>query len=204
MQAITADGVRLSIRRHAAASDRRAVLLCTHAMMANGNYFERGFAQHLASRGIAVYVLDWRGHGASRPPHPQRDRWAFEDYVERDLPAAVDAVAADAGVDPEDLVYLGHSLGGLVGLAGFSTRTARRPRRISLWATSLWLPGPKLPALVSCRTGDERAVDPVPIAPDGGSTVAPQLLVRALLVECGPATRPLPGPALLGSVRPRP
>lgn len=145
MQAITADGVRLSIRRHSAAGDRRAVLLCTHAMMANGSYFERGFAQHVASQGIDVYVLDWRGHGASRPPHPQRDRWVFEDYVERDLPAAMDAVAADAGVDPEDLVYLGHSLGGLVGLAGFSTRTARRPRRISLWATSLWLPGPHGP-----------------------------------------------------------
>ncbi len=145
MRATTADGVRLAIRRHAAAGERRAVLLCTHAMMANGSYFERGFAQHLASRGVDVYVLDWRGHGASRPPRPRRDRWGFEDYVERDLPAAMDAVAGDAGVDPEDLVYLGHSLGGLVGLAGFSTRTASRPRRISLWATSVWLPGPNGP-----------------------------------------------------------
>ena len=145
MQVTTADGVRLSIRRHAAAGERRAVLLCTHAMMANGSYFERGFAQHLAGRGVDVYVLDWRGHGESRPPHPRRDHWVFEDYVERDLPAAMNAVAADAAVDVEDLVYLGHSLGGLAGLAGFSTRTAPRPRRVTVWATSVWLPGPSGP-----------------------------------------------------------
>jgi len=141
LAAITADGVALALRRFPARGPRRAVLLCTHAMMANGGYFCRGFAQHLAARGVDIYVLDWRGHGASRPPSPRRDSWCFDDYVELDLPAAVAAVAADAGVATGELAYLGHSLGGLVGLAGFATGTAPRPRALALWATSVWLPG---------------------------------------------------------------
>ncbi len=110
-------------------------------MMANGAYFGRGFADHLAERGIDVYILDWRGHGASVPPDPHRERWSFDDYVRADLPAAIDAVCADAGVRIGELAYLGHSLGGLVGLAGFGTGAAPTPGKIALFATSVWLPG---------------------------------------------------------------
>lgn len=145
--ATTSDGVRLAVRRWAPAAGaaRRAVVLCGHAMMANGRYFERGFAQHLAARGIDVFVLDWRGHGASVPPSPRRDRWTFEHYVERDLPAAIDHVAKVAGVAARELCYLGHSLGGLVGLAAFGVGRVPAPRRLSLWATSVWLPGRRGP-----------------------------------------------------------
>ncbi|HUH00827.1 MAG TPA: alpha/beta fold hydrolase [Kofleriaceae bacterium] len=143
--ATTADRVRLSLRRYEAVGPRRAVLLCTHAMMARGAYFERRFAPHLAARGIEVYVLDWRGHGESVPPSPRRERWGFDDYVEFDLPAAVGAVCDRAGIAAGELCYLGHSLGGLVGLAGIGTGVVPAPRLLTLWATSVWLPGPTGP-----------------------------------------------------------
>ncbi|RMH44344.1 MAG: alpha/beta fold hydrolase [Deltaproteobacteria bacterium] len=143
--AATADGVALALRRHVAAGRRRAVALCTHAMMASGAYLDGRLAPDLARRGVTVYVLDWRGHGASRPPHPRSGSWQFDDYVAADLPAAIRAVCADAGVRPRDLVYVGHSLGGLVGLAAFGVGAAPPPAQLWLVATSVWLPGPAGP-----------------------------------------------------------
>ena len=147
ISATTADGVTLVLRRFSAPVPRRAVCLCTHAMMANGSYFsvgdDDGFAGHLARAGVETYVLDFRGHGESKPPHPERDRWCFDDYVELDLPAAIGAVCESADISVDELVFLGHSLGGNVGLAAFGTGTVPPPQRMALWATSLWLPGPK-------------------------------------------------------------
>ncbi len=146
LRAITADGVRLALRRFVPEGERRGVILCTHAMMARGAYFHRGaddgFAGHLARRGLEVYVLDWRGHGDSVPPSPRADAWSFDDYVELDLPAALAAVCEQSGAAVGELTYLGHSLGGLVGLAALGTGRVPLPRRLSLWATSVWLPGP--------------------------------------------------------------
>ncbi len=145
LTATTADGVSLALRRFRPSGARRAVMLCTHAMMARGGYFHRGgngFAAHLVERGVEVFVLDWRGHGDSVPPSPRDPGgWSFDDYVELDLPAAIGAVCAAAGIAPGELAYLGHSLGGLVGLAAFGSGNVPLPRVLSLWATSVWLPG---------------------------------------------------------------
>lgn len=142
----TEDGVRLALARFEPTAPRRAVLVCTHAMMANSSYFRhrRGrFAQFLAERGVEVYLVDWRGHGKSVPPSPRRDSWGFEEYVHYDLPAALALAADTAGVSQSELCYLGHSLGGLTGLAAFGTGVVPQPRRLSLWAASVWLPGPR-------------------------------------------------------------
>ena len=153
--AVTDDGVRLALRVHRPAGRPRAFCLATHAMMASGAYLERrGFAGHLAARGVALYVLDWRGHGESVPPSPRGGPgWSFDDLVARDLPAAVRAVAADAGRAPGELCYLGHSLGGLVALAGFGTGAAPAPARLSLWATSVWGQAPRAGASGAGRGG---------------------------------------------------
>ncbi len=147
--AVTADGVRLHLTRVPARGARRGVLLCTHAMMAHGRYFgatrRPGFAAFLADRGLDVFVLDWRGHGGSRPPDPRRTQWCFDDYVELDLPAALAFVARTAGVAPGDVVVLGHSLGGLVTLAALGTGRIPAVRALILAATSVWLPGPSGP-----------------------------------------------------------
>lgn len=142
LRVLTDDGVSLSVRRFRAETPRRAALLCGHAMMARGSYLHGNFAAHLAREGIDCYVFDWRGHGESVPPSPrQRPGWAFEHYVHCDLPAVWDAVAEDAGIAPGELCYLGHSLGGVVALAALGAGTIPRPRRLSLWAVSLWLEG---------------------------------------------------------------
>lgn len=147
LHARTADGVRLVLHRFRPVGPRRGVCLCTHAMMASSRYLrasDRGFAAHLAGAGIDTFLLDWRGHGRSRPPDPRRgDQWSFDDYVQHDLPAAVAAVCEAAGVSPGMLVLAGHSLGGLVTLAALGTGAIPRPGKLGLWATSVWLPGPR-------------------------------------------------------------
>lgn len=140
-----ADGVRLALHRFAPAGRRRAVCLCTHAMMASGRTLrsgpDHGFAGHLSRAGIETFVLDWRGHGSSQRRGHDLTDWSFDDYVRLDLPAAVAAVADSAGVAPGDIVYMGHSLGGLVALAALGSGGMVAPRGLGLWATGVWLPG---------------------------------------------------------------
>ncbi len=134
----TPDGARLAVTRIRPRGRARAVCLAAHAMMASSAYMRsRGFAGHLADRGIDVFLLDFRGHGASYPAPP----WTFDDLVAFDLPAAVWAVSKATGAGPGEMVFLGHSLGGLVGLAAFATGRAPAPARIVLASTSLWLEG---------------------------------------------------------------
>jgi predicted alpha/beta hydrolase len=152
LDAVTADGVTLRLTRVPAHGPRRGVVLCGHAMMTDGRYFAArkpdGFAAHLAGRGLDVFVVDWRGHGGSRPPDARTgtaglDDWSFDDLVELDLPAALAAVATATGVAPRDIAILGHSLGGLVSLAALGTGVIAAPRKLVLAATSVWLAGPR-------------------------------------------------------------
>jgi len=146
----TADGVTLRIDRRRARGERRGVIVCLHAMMTDGRYFgarrERSFAAAVADAGFDVLVPDFRGHGRSQPPTAGRHAggdWSFDDLVELDLPAIVAAAAAASACPPEDLVLLGHSLGGLVTIAALGTRRIPSPRRVLLPATSVWLHGPR-------------------------------------------------------------
>ena len=141
--AVTADGVALALRRTPPAGSGRGAVLLTHAMMVDGRYLAP-VATALAAAGLDAYVLDWRGHGASRPPDPRRDRWTFDDYVTFDLPCALAAVARAAGCARAQVGVLGHSLGGLVTLAALGTG-AIDVARVALVATSVWLPGPRGP-----------------------------------------------------------
>jgi predicted alpha/beta hydrolase len=148
VSATTSDGVTLSLARFAvpAASSRRAVALLTHAMMANAGYLGR-FASFAAERGVECWTLDFRGHGRSVPPSPRDPvaRWCFDTYVVDDLPAAIGAIREIARIDPTEIAYVGHSLGGLAGLAAFGTGVLPPPRRLVLVATSVWHPGPRGP-----------------------------------------------------------
>jgi len=146
LEARTADGVTLRIDRLRAEGERRGVLVCLHAMMTDGRYFgarrEPSFASTLAAAGFDVLVADFRGHGRSVPPRAGDDDWSFDDLVELDLPAIVAAAAAASGCAPDELVLLGHSLGGLVTTAGLGTGRIAPPRLLLLPSTAVWLLGP--------------------------------------------------------------
>jgi len=145
LEARTADGVTLRIDRVRATGERRGVIICMHAMMADGRYFgarrDGSFAATLAEHGHDVLVPDFRGHGRSRPPTAGPDDWSFDDLVELDLPAIIAAAATHSGCVAEDLVLLGHSLGGLVATAAIGTGRIPSPRLLMLPATAVWLHG---------------------------------------------------------------
>jgi predicted alpha/beta hydrolase len=187
----TGDGVTLSLRRYPARGRRRAVCLCTHAMMASSRYFAagegHGFAGYLSGAGVDVFALDWRGHGQSRPRTSRAHRrWCFDDYVDHDLPAAVAAVCRAADVAPTEIILAGHSLGGLVSLAALATGTIVAPRGLALWATSLWLPGPRgslrRRAIMTCYDLMSRPLGYAPIRALGlGSDNEPRGYVQQLV-----------------------
>jgi alpha-beta hydrolase superfamily lysophospholipase len=78
----------------------------------------RSLVDDLAMRGFAVHVVDLPGRAAR---HPARRRDRLLEYVEEDIAALVTAIA-DAHVST---VYVGHSMGGLIGVALPSDAVAR-------------------------------------------------------------------------------
>lgn len=137
----TNDGWRLGMRVFRAAGSPRGALLCGHAMMTDGAYFEKpfgaGFASSLTARGFDVFVPDFRGHGLSTPRAHEGGRWSFDDYVEQDWPALRTAAAGLTGCREDELCVLGHSLGGLVTVAD-AARTGFRARRTLFLTANMW------------------------------------------------------------------
>lgn len=109
----TADGWRLALHHYPARGTPRPtpVVLC-HGVTANLHNWDAGpgsLPRLLAARGFDVYGLELRGSGDSERTHY---RYSFDDYVLRDVPAAVDFVVARA---PSGQVHwVGHSMGGMV------------------------------------------------------------------------------------------
>lgn len=113
------DGVELALW-HAppAGPPRSTAVLLVHGTFSNRRFFlgagERGLARVLAERGYDAWVPELRGHGRSGALG-RAQQWHFEDWIRRDAPAVVAGVRDHAG--PERLVWIGHSAGGVIGLA---------------------------------------------------------------------------------------
>lgn len=120
LEVTASDGQPIALAHFRARGDARArepVILC-HGVSVNRSMVDldddTSLARHLAGRGFEVYALDLRGRGRSRrrglaglvPRH------RFDDYVTRDLPAAIAAVRGRHGA--ERVHWVGHSMGGLV------------------------------------------------------------------------------------------
>ncbi len=108
---VTRDGWRIALHRYRGrGKKRRYPVVCCHGLASNHIAFdvapEASLARHLAQRGYDVFLLDLRGHGASER---RGFGWAFEHYVEQDLPAVLDAIGPAH--------WIGHSMGGIVALA---------------------------------------------------------------------------------------
>jgi pimeloyl-ACP methyl ester carboxylesterase len=107
------------VRKRWAPSDggTRAPVLLVHGFGQNRYAWHlpsRSLANHLARAGFDVFNLDLRGHGRSRHLGAKTPR-SVHDYVQEDLPTAVEEVRKQSGGRPVWLV--GHSLGGLVSYA---------------------------------------------------------------------------------------
>jgi len=99
----------------------RGIVLLVHGFGQNRYAWHlpsRSFANYLAKAGFDVFNLDLRGHGRSRHFGSRRSK-RIADYVDEDLPSAVEEIQRIAGVRPVFLV--GHSLGGLVSYAAAPT-----------------------------------------------------------------------------------
>ncbi len=118
----TADGRTLAARLFEGAEPSVAILVSSGTGFPQG-FYER-FARHMAARGALVMTYDYRGIGGSRPEDLASMRMDYTDWGRLDMPAATEALAAEAGDLP--LVHVGHSVGGhFAGFMGNHHRIAR-------------------------------------------------------------------------------
>ncbi len=124
----TDDGWRLALHHFPARGTAHPtpVVLC-HGVTANLHNWDvdarRSLPRYLAARGFDTYVVELRGSGHSERKH---FRYSFDDYVLRDLPAVVDAVAARGRSGR--VHWVGHSMGGMV-MYGYLQRVEQRKVR---------------------------------------------------------------------------
>jgi pimeloyl-ACP methyl ester carboxylesterase len=127
LTAATADGWKLAVWHRPAVTRRfeEPVVLC-HGLANNHAIFEfqapQNLAQFLSEAGFDCFTVDLRGAGDSEPPHEGPHDVTFDDHVRLDVPAIVELVAARTG--STRVLWVGHSLGGLLGLAASASTLA--------------------------------------------------------------------------------
>jgi predicted alpha/beta hydrolase len=109
---IDADGWPIHLFAHPVQAPWATVVL-VHAMMVDARTLTH-LGDQLAEAGIECWRVDLRGHGESRP-HAGAGDWSFDELVDKDYKAVIAWVRGRAKDRPMWLV--GHSLGGLAGLA---------------------------------------------------------------------------------------
>jgi pimeloyl-ACP methyl ester carboxylesterase len=121
LKARCSDGWELGVFYRAAAHRRfrEPVLLC-HGLAANHfNFdFEPPFsvAHALSERGFDCFSIDLRGARASRPPAWRWPKnYSVDDHIRFDAPTLLDLALKRSGA--AQAFWVGHSLGGLIGLA---------------------------------------------------------------------------------------
>jgi alpha-beta hydrolase superfamily lysophospholipase len=171
----------------------RAAVVLLHGFAQNRYAWDlpsRSFAAYLARCGFDVFVPELRGHGRSRRAGaPLAER--FEDYVERDVPAALDAVAA---LGHARAFLVGHSLGGAVAYAAAPAEARRLAGVVTLSGVYRWGGATRLLAgLVRVLGGLERVQRRLGVG--AGSAVRLDLAGRVLAARLGRNPRaPLPLP----------
>ncbi|MEN9797892.1 MAG: hypothetical protein RL653_1588 [Pseudomonadota bacterium] len=121
----TTDGWELALHHRAAAVRRyREPVVLAHGLGVNHRFMDFeppwSLAHALNDAGFDTWSVDFRGTGGSA-------RWwkghhAVDDHIQHDAPAVVEAVCRAAG--SERALWVGHSLGGLIGLAAAATGPA--------------------------------------------------------------------------------
>jgi predicted alpha/beta hydrolase len=124
----TGDGHRAALLARLPATPRASLLWLPGMGLAARHYLP--FAEAAASRGVAVFVHEWRGNGASSLRASRTVDWGYRELL-ADIEASEGAVAA--ALPGLDRLLGGHSLGGQLACC----RLALRPDA----ARALWLVG---------------------------------------------------------------
>jgi pimeloyl-ACP methyl ester carboxylesterase len=149
----TRDGWHLALgRRRPRAPPRLPPVLLVHGIAMNRQAFDFGVerysvAAHLAAAGFETFALDLRGHGGSR--RGPTSRWSLDTYLEQDLPAAFEAIRAVTGSD--EVLYVGHSQGAILGMAACALHPGRIRALVALAGPAHFAFQPRLRALVELR-----------------------------------------------------
>jgi pimeloyl-ACP methyl ester carboxylesterase len=122
LTATCADGWQLAVWYRPAVPQRRflePIILC-HGLGNNHRVFDLNaplsLSAALSAAGFDVYAVDLRGAGQSqRPPKGARFHVSIDDHVQFDAPAVLELARRQSG--GFSALWVGHSLGGLVGLA---------------------------------------------------------------------------------------
>lgn len=123
--ATTSDGWRLAVYRYRPSGPAGDPVLLVHGLAANRYNLDlqddRSLARALADAGHDVWLVELRGRGLSTRPllfSKVRYDWSFDDYAERDLPAAAECVLRQSG--KRRLHLVGFSTGALACYAWLS------------------------------------------------------------------------------------
>ena len=82
----------------------------------------RSFIKYFSQLGFDVWALEFRGHGESSKPEWHNERpydWNFDDYVHKDLPAAVTFVQGQT--NSRYVTLVGHGIGAMAAYAYLET-----------------------------------------------------------------------------------
>ncbi|MBT6178396.1 MAG: alpha/beta fold hydrolase [Deltaproteobacteria bacterium] len=117
----TSDGWSIAIHHYAPRGSTKQstpVLLC-HGISSNKYNWdlndEYSFPDYIASKGFDTYVVELRGSGQSTKPGLFDEKeydYSFDDYVLRDLPAAINFVSSRS--ETGQVHWMGHSMGSMV------------------------------------------------------------------------------------------
>lgn len=129
VEILCADGVVLGGNFWRPAGEPEAVVVINAATGVLARYYHR-YARWLADEGFAVLTYDYRGIGASRPSDIRNCGYRWQDWGERDFPAA--AALAQRVAPGVRLQVVGHSFGGFI--PGMSAAGADVERMLTVGA----------------------------------------------------------------------